>query len=253
MNRQALTKEVTGILIAILFLALGFLAVWGMHAMLLTAGDAVFVSLLLVPFIAYVILTGRVSEIKAPGGLEAKFVDMAKRPVMELAAQRVEFVKEDLKAIPKSGPDEIERLERLADVSKRIILTLTLGQGHYNKQDAVLYIERFLRYHNFGHVVFLNGKGKFVAFIAPWVMYRILAEDQGDRFIDLINRGDVELLGFPGVMTNTISTRATNMDALREMAEHNLDAILVLDDAREVKGVIEREQVLSKLMVGMVS
>lgn len=253
MNRQALTKEISGILIAILFLALGFLAVWSMHAMQITAGDAVFVALLLVPFITYVILTGRVSEFKAPGGLEAKFVAMAAKPAVEFASQRVEFVEEEMRSVSKSSVEELARLERLVDGSKRIILNLTVGQKQYNKQDARKYIERFLRYRNFRHVVFIDQNGKFVAWIAPWAMFRILAEEQGDRFIDLINTGSLELLSFPGVMTTTISTTATNLQALQKMTEHNLEAILLIDKDNKVVSVVEREQVLSKLMLGMMS
>jgi hypothetical protein len=255
MNRQTWTKEVTGILIAILFLALGLLGVWGMHKMELTAGDAVFVSLLLVPFITYVILTGRVSELKGPGGLEAQFVAMARRPTEELAIQHIEFVKADIGLASGSGVQELARLKQLVAASKRVILTLPLGRSYYGKQAVETYIERFLPYQNFiRYLVFLDKKDRFVAFIAPAALLPILKGEQGDRFIEIINKGDVlELLDLPGVMTRTISTRATNMDALREMTEHNLDAILVLDDECKLKGEIEREQVLSKLMLGMMN
>jgi hypothetical protein len=253
MNRQAWTKEISGILVAILFLALGFLAVWSMHAMQITAGDAVFVALLLVPFITYVILTGRVSEFKAPGGLEAKFVAMAAKPAVDFASQRVEFVEEEMRAVSKSGLEELARLERLVDGSKRIVLKLTVDQKQYDKQDALTYIERFLRYRNFRHVVFIDQKGGFVAWIAPWAMYRILAGDQGDQFIDIINKGSIKLRAFPGVMTTTISTTATNIQALQQMTDQNLEAILLLDKDNKVVSVVEREQVLSKLMLGMVS
>lgn len=43
------------------------------------------------------------------------------------------------------------------------------------------------------------------------------------------------------------------MDALREMTAHGLDAMLVIDQEHKLKGVVEREQMLSKLMIGMVS
>jgi hypothetical protein len=113
-------------------------------------------------------------------------------------------------SVPKENVEELERLERLANQSKRIILTLRLSRQQYNLQDAVTYLERFLRYRNFNHVVFLDKKDGFIASLPPWVMLRILQEEQGARFLDFINRGDVlELLDFPGVMTKTTSTRAT--------------------------------------------
>ena len=72
--------------------------------------------------------------------------------------------------------------------------------------------------------------------------------------MEIIKRGDVlELLVFPGVMRETISTSASNMDALRAMTAHGLDAMQVIDQEHKLKGVVEREQALSKLMMGMVS
>lgn len=245
-------KEAKGLLIAILFLTLGFLIIWVFKIMSISVGDAVFVSVLLIPVLVYMIVSGKLSEFKAPGGLEAKFVTVANRPVEELASQRVEFVKEDMISVPKDSLGELDRLERLANQSKRIILHILLGQKKYNQQDAAIYLERFLRYRNFNHVVFLDKKDRFVASIPPWAMLRILQGDQGERFIGFINRGDIiELLAFPGVMTETISTHATYKDALQAMADHNLETILVVDEEKKVTGVIDREQVLSKLMLAM--
>ena len=252
MNRQSLTKEATGILVSILFLALGFLAIWLTQSMRVTAGDAVFVSLLLIPIIVYVIVTGRLGELKAPGGLEAKFVDMARKPAAEIASERVAVVDEEMKVVTKSGPQELERLELLLDESKRIVLTLLLARRHYDKQDAELYLERFLRYRNFTFVAFLDKKDRLIAHISSWAMLRILKGDQGDRFIQLINDGNVlELVDFPGVLTQTVSTNDSNIEALNKMTANNLDAIPVIDEARQVKGVVEREQILGKLMLAM--
>lgn len=246
------SKEAKGLLIAILFLILGLLIIWVFKIMQISPGDAVFVSMLLLPVLIYMIVSGKLSEFKAPGGLEAKFVSVANHPVEELASQRVEFVKEDMVSVPKNSIDELNRLERLANQSKHIILHLLLGQMHYNRQDAEIYLEKFLRYRNFSQVVFLDKKDRFVAFIPPWAMLRILQGEQGDRFIEIINRGEVlELLDFPGVMEKTVSTRATYKEALQAMADANLESILVVDEEKKVTGVIDRAEVLSKLMLAM--
>jgi CBS domain-containing protein len=251
-NNRSLTKEATGILVSILFLALGFLAVWLMQSMHVAAGDAVFVSLLLIPIIVYVIFTGRLGEIKTPGGLEAKFVNMAQQPAAEIASERVAVVDEEMKVVTKSGPQELERLESLLNESKRIVLTLLLARRHYDREDAELYLERFLRYRNFTFVAFLDKKDRLVAYISSWAMFRILKGDQGDRFIQLINDGNVlELVDFPGVMTHTVSTNDSNIEALNKLTANNLDAIPVIDEARKLKGVVEREQILGKLMLAM--
>jgi hypothetical protein len=177
---------------------------------------------------------------------------MASQPTQELASQRVEFIEEELVPVAKSSIQELDRLERLADPSKRIILKIGLGQAQYNKHDADTYLERFLRYPNFNHVVFLDKKHRFVAFTPPWALLRILEGEQGDRFIEIINQGDMlELLDFPGILTKVISSEATFYDALKAMADQNLETILVVDQNNILQGVVDREQVLSKWILAM--
>lgn len=252
MNKRSLNKEVTGIVVSILFLAVGFLAVWLTQSMISAAGDGVFVSLLLLPIIVYVIFTGRLSELKAPGGLEAKFAVVAQQPAAEIAAERIAVVDEDMKAVSKSSPQELHRLEALLDDSKLIVLTLLLTRRHYVQRDAEVYLERFLRYRNFAFVAFLDKKDRLVAYVSAWAMYRIVKGKQGGRFIKLINNGNLlDLLEFPDVRTYTVSTSDSNLQALNKMMTHNMGAIPVVDEGRKLKGVVEREQILGKLILAM--
>ncbi len=41
------------------------------------------------------------------------------------------------------------------------------------------------------------------------------------------------------------------MDALREMTTQNLNALIVIDEERKIKGVVEKDQLLSKILLGM--
>ena len=252
MNKPSLSKEISGLIISIIFLLLGFLVIWAMKSMLITTGDAVLIFLLLAPILVYVIFTGRLSELKGPGGLELKLQTMASQPADEMASQRVELVEEDMVSVLKGSTQELDRLERLLDPTKRIVLKLVLGGMQYNRGDATEYLQRFLRYHNFNHVAFLDKKHRFVAFIPPWAMLRILTGEEGERFIDIINGGKLlELLDFPGVLTLSINNRATYMDALKAMSDYNLETILVTGQDGQVIGVVDREQVLSKLLLAM--
>jgi hypothetical protein len=57
--------------------------------------------------------------------------------------------------------------------------------------------------------------------------------------------------GLPGVVTRTLSASVTNQEALREMMRLNLDALVVEDDQGRVKGVVERGQLLAKLLLAL--
>jgi predicted transcriptional regulator len=48
-----------------------------------------------------------------------------------------------------------------------------------------------------------------------------------------------------------ISSEATFYDALKAMADQNLETILVVDQNNILQGVVDREQVLSKWILAM--
>lgn len=58
-----------------------------------------------------------------------------------------------------------------------------------------------------------------------------------------------DLLAFPGIVTTTLRTDATNSDALRTMAENSLDAVLIVDDKQKIAGVVEREQLIATMLL----
>ena len=86
-----------------------------------------------------------------------------------------------------------------------------------------------------------------------WALKGILNNSNlGNEFIHLINEGQREnLLRFPGVIKETISIQTTNAEALREMTKQNLEALVVIDEQGQLKGVVEREQILSKMMLAL--
>jgi CBS domain-containing protein len=67
-----------------------------------------------------------------------------------------------------------------------------------------------------------------------------------------ISEGNIgELRRYPGIVTRTISTKTTNFEALQKMTAQNIEALVVIDEDGKLKGVVEREQILSKLLLGM--
>jgi len=252
MDRQSLRRETVGIVVTVLFLALGFLSMWLSKEFLKLEGEAVLVFLLLVPIIVYTIFSGRLSELRA-GGLEAKFVNVAGQSA-EFASETIEPSVGEMEVVAKEGARQLQRqLERL-DESKPITLTLTLGkEGYYHREVWLRYMEALSQYRNFRFVVILDHENKFVAYIPSWAMLQILRmEALGEEFVRHINEGEIrELRQYPGVVTRTISTKSTNLDALREMTAQNLEALIVIDEDQRLKGVVEREQILSKLLLGM--
>lgn len=252
MSKQPARKEITAILISVLFLVLGFLTIWIARAVMDVEGDAVFVSLLFVPILVYVIFSGRLKEIRAPGGLEAKFSDAAAKSV-EPAFEPVEASIGEMQVVTKGGISDLRSYIPRVDESKPIILTVTLGvQNYYGRTALQLYMDALSQYRNFKFMVMLDSDGKFVAYMPSWMTRQILSlESLGEEFVEAINEGRVSDLQRYGAVTTTISTKTTNIEAIKEMTAQNLEALVVIDEQGRPKGVVEREQVLSKLLLAM--
>jgi CBS-domain-containing membrane protein len=58
---------------------------------------------------------------------------------------------------------------------------------------------------------------------------------------------------YPGILKNVIKSDATNVEALGAMDQYALDALAVVDEDRQLKGIIEREQLMSRLILSLVN
>jgi len=77
-------------------------------------------------------------------------------------------------------------------------------------------------------------------------------EELGEEFAAVIrnNRAD-DLLQYPAVVSTTLHTGSNNYTALQEMMRRNLEALVVIDDGRRPAGVVERDQVLTTLVLSL--
>jgi len=134
-------------------------------------------------------------------------------------------------------------------------MTMTIGgQAQYSPQDVEQYIGALSQFRNFKFVIFLDRDDKFVAYMPTWALkYLLQVPDLAWEFLNAVNQGQTaQVLRYPGVGKKTISTKSSNADALREMLEQNIEALVVIDEQRKLCGVVEREQVLSRMMLSLV-
>lgn len=54
------------------------------------------------------------------------------------------------------------------------------------------------------------------------------------------------------LVNTSVSNTATYVDALRGMTEKALEALIVIDDDRNILGIVEREYILSKMIINLV-
>lgn len=209
-------------------------------------GDVVLVSLLVMPILIYAIISGSLTELRGPGGVGATFNAIAAAPVSEITAHDRVSVEEGSQILAKGRVDELKRRVRDLDENRPGVMNVTFGGGQYTLEALLEYVETLWQSRNFKLVVILDHDGRFLAYMPAWAARNLLsAPGMSEDFVRALNEGRQELFSYPGIVRKTISTRSTNVEALREMMAKNLDALIVTDEDNRLKGIAEREQLLS--------
>ena len=246
-------KEKKAIVISLLFLFLGFGLLWLAKSILKMEGETVFISLLFIPIIIYVITSGKLEQLKGPGGLEAKFAKTADEKII-IQSDKVIASVEEMQIVKKESIEVLEIKKKEINENQPIVMIMEIGKSdYYKRKDVISYIEFLSQFRNFKFIVFIDDQKKFAAFMPFWSLKGLLSKNNiGDEFIDLINEGHKsDLLRYPGIVIDTIRINYTNAQALKEMTKQNLEALVVTDEANMLKGVVEREQVLSRMMLSL--
>jgi hypothetical protein len=248
-------QERRAIILSTIFLVVGLIVVWVAKEAIKLDADAVLVSLLILPVIVFMVLSGKLEELKGPGGLEARFSKIARESITP-ADQTIEASVQDTEMVEKQGVDKLRVLRQRLNESKPTVMTMELGSHRhpngYNAEDVREYLNLLSQVRNFKFVLFQDHGQNFVGYMPHWSLRGILELHRlGNEFIREINYGERDRLArYPGVITKAISSRTTNVQALQEMEKANLEALIVVDDWK-FKGVVEREQLLSRMMLAL--
>ena len=249
-------------IVPLLVLAFGVFVLWAITKLVnepeTKVGDVVLVLLLVSPILIYAIVTGKLTELKGPGGVEAKFSVQAAMPVATTASHDSVSIDELLTVTADAGQHQLgKRVQRFTEIQP-IVMTITIGADSFSEGDEGehirglrAYVAQLSRSRNFALVAFLDTHGDFVAYMPAWVVKNRLddREKAGELFRVLKDADKQKLFAYPGILRDKVSPNATNGEALRKMVESNLDLIAVVDENDRLKGVLEREQVLSKMVL----
>lgn len=241
-------REFHYIVVSLLFLAAGICAVWFVHNVLKVEGDAILVAFLVVPLALYLTLSGRVSEIAA-GSLSVKLNEVSREPVGQAAT---EYVMADLG--PRSDPNQPIMK---TDPNRAQVVTLTHGGAQYERDEVLGRLRNLAAMSPVPFLIVLDDHERVLAYMTYRSALDVLErEERGDLFIELVNAGDPDIFdggGFSAVKTDTLPHTATNAEALSTMEKTGLDALVVVDRKGRFEGIVERDRVLSRMMLALVS
>jgi hypothetical protein len=204
------------------------------------------------PLVLYLILSGRVSEFAA-GTMSVKLNDVSRGPVGQAVIPRTEYVIVDLG--PRSDPNQpIMKTNPNRDQ----VLTLTQGGGPYDRDEVLHRLKTLGTMSPVPFLIVLDDRERVLAYMTFRSALDVLErEERGDLFIELVNVGDPDVFdgggGFTAVKTETLEQNATNAEALSTMEKIDLDALVVVDRKGRFAGVVERDRVLSRMMLALVS
>ena len=141
----------------------------------------------------------------------------------------------------------LARKAREIDRSRPVVMTMTMGgEIQYTLEDGRRYLDVLSQLRSFKLAVILDRNKRFVAYMEAWVLKELAEQSElAGEFIELVNSGQIEsVIGYPVIAKKTISITSTNIDALREMQEQNLEALVVVDEQRLLRRVV-KENALS--------
>jgi signal-transduction protein with cAMP-binding, CBS, and nucleotidyltransferase domain len=250
-------KEINAIFGTLFFLILAIILFYIVKVVFDVTDDNIsFTALIIFPILVYLILSGRIKAFKA-GGVEATFNEIANKSVEFEPQEIVESSSDEIGIIEKGTMsdlrNQLDYLNRMEE-SKKFILTFLSGkQGYYDQWAVGRYLESLSGFRNFKFAVILDKNKKVVAYSTIDSLFKIVKRDNfGNELIQLINDGDNrEIRNFPGFITKTISDKSKNIEALKIMEELNMDDLIMVNESNELKGIVNRNKILSKLMIAL--
>jgi hypothetical protein len=137
-----------------------------------------------------------------------------------------------------------------------IVLNIILG-NHENKRERLVdVVRRLSSFRSFKLIVFLDQGRHVKAFMQSWAAFKLLSDvDQGEKFVSAINEHNIDQLNaiVDHLVTKPLSVQDSNAEALRWMTRTDFEAFAVVDSYFRLKDVVERDDVVAKMMLALVN
>jgi hypothetical protein len=209
---------------------------------------------LLFPLLTYALLSGVIEEFGF-GELKAKLRAAGATIILPELGKMLP-THGDFQQVGEKGSAVLEQMLATykLDEAKPIVLNIKLGRGDYKRAQTLDFIRQLSIYRSFKLMVFLDQHDRVIAYMPGWAARQLMTDDEGgELFIAAINHNQVKkLLDLPKVVSKPLSMQATNAEALRQMAALNMEALVVVDVDGYLKGVLERDGVVAKMMLALV-
>ena len=245
--------DIWAIPLSILFVGLGILIVAFAIRYAKIEKSPVLVALLIIPIVIYLILTGRLGEFKAPGGLEAKFVLAAQQPV-KITTQTAEEAMQAVQVTARGGIGELNSKVRALNPAVPVILTVELGKS-YKREDWVAYLNEILNRAPIAYVALVDNANHLIAHMSVPTVKEILKDfNLGGELIRLIAESAADkIIKIPGVETAMVSMKGPAIEILQMMEQTDTSSLIAVDAHGRIAGILRKEDVTAQIILNMYS
>lgn len=248
-------KDIQAVIFAVVFGTLGFLIVVALKCWMNITDAGIIIALMLTPLILFSLVSGRLAEFSGPGGLGAKFFREVATETIHLPSELVPI---NTVLIAKGDPQELQRRMGTINDASPIAMTMNLGRESYDTPEVSNALYALSQFRNFKFVIFLDEADKLIGYMPHWVLETSLRNTQtmkaAEQLIEDVKEGHKEaVLKYPGVLgkTATLKTSDSNIEALSKMERQNLEALVIVDKDNKVKGIVERDRILARMMIAL--
>lgn len=202
--------------------------------------EPIYVFIALVPFIVLLIASGKLKEVKGPGGIALLMRDEAEREIsLEVEDNALEI---DPQIVQEKGG--MGSLAYMISESPPTALSFVLEKKNYYGSYAIEgYLNELGKLSEFRHVIFVSEDGKFSGYMKV-----------GD-FTSIVEKGGVvEELESASIMQSknmhkeSIKISSSNREALSVMEKTNVNELAVVDSENRFLGIINQEQIVRKIL-----
>jgi hypothetical protein len=246
-------RDAAAIAVALVFLVLGFGAIVAVRRLGGVTDGVVLASALILPAILYLLISGRVTDLKGPGGLEISIAEVANRSIsVDSEGDSIALAYDQVRSVEGGARPEsfLKRVESV-NASDPVMFTLKLGSSPINGVAAADYIKGLTQFPRFRFVAILDSHDKLVSYMDERA-FRHLIESNAVDAQSLLNNIEQQNVGpvraYPGMIQSTVGPETSVADALREMERIRTSALLVCQDGH-VLGIVEREHLANALLL----
>jgi CBS domain-containing protein len=250
------SRDLSALAVALAFLAIGFGAILLVAQVAEVKDGAALAALLIVPALLYLVFSGRVTDLKGPGGLEVQLSQVANQaiPVGGADGGTSALSYDQVRAVERGRRESL--IARVKDITPEepVVLTLTLGSGDIDAGTAADYAKGLTQFPRFRFVAVLDSHGKLISYMEESAFRHVIESGLVDSKLLLgaiaeKNVGAVR--AYPGMIVSSVSPGTRIADALREMERLRINALLVTQDG-EIKGIVERDRLANTLLLSLV-